>query len=137
MSADKHQTGTDPELQERLRRIGLVILIAGALAAALVFLRAGPDGAPASDRYELVNGVVYPVAPGESKSDAFQAEQLGGAANVVASEFREWLGSLWHGRKLAYTLAFLAFGGSLPCFFLAHRLAQLAPPEERSGPEGR
>jgi len=132
MSADRpeHQTGTDPELQARLRSIGLFILVAGALAAALVYLAAAPDGAAASARYELVNGVAYPVASGDNKLDTFQAEQLGGTANVVASEFREWLGSLWHGRKLAYTLAVLAFGGSLPCFLLAHRLAQLAPPDE-------
>jgi predicted MFS family arabinose efflux permease len=31
----------------------------------------------------------------------------GGEANVLAAELREWLGRLWHGRRLAGTLAVL------------------------------
>ena len=34
-------------------------------------------------------------------------EMVGGTANLVASDLTEWLGGLWHGRNLAYTLAVL------------------------------
>ncbi len=35
-------------------------------------------------------------------------EEYGGTANVLASEAREWLQGLWHGRRLAITIACLS-----------------------------
>ena len=34
-------------------------------------------------------------------------ELYGGKANLVASGLRQWFDSLWHGRRLAITVAFL------------------------------
>ena len=34
-------------------------------------------------------------------------QTYGGNANVLASEIRLWFASLWHGRRLAFTVAVL------------------------------
>jgi len=34
-------------------------------------------------------------------------QTYGGDANVLASEIRLWFASLWHGQRLAFTIAFL------------------------------
>jgi hypothetical protein len=107
----------DRALQARLRKIGAVVLVAGLFAAVLVYATAAPaDEASVAD----------------SKRNEYQMELIGGKSNLLATEIREWFGSLWHGRKLAHTLAFLTVGGSLACFFLAHRLNYLPPPDNRN-----
>ena len=35
-------------------------------------------------------------------------ELYGGKANVMASDMRQWLGTLWHGKRLAGTVAVLS-----------------------------
>jgi hypothetical protein len=110
-------SGKDRVLQARLRQIGFVVLVAGLLAAVLVYSMAAPaDEASTAD----------------SKRNEYQMELIGGKSNLLATEIREWFASLWHGRRLAHTLAFLSVGGSLACFFLAHRLNYLPPPDNRS-----
>jgi hypothetical protein len=101
------QADRDLVLQARLRVIGCCILVTGVLAAAFVAGRTsgGDDGSLAdSKRYE------------------YQMEILGGKSNLLATEFRDFIGSLWHGRRLAALLAVVSVGSSLACFFLAHRL---------------
>jgi len=34
-------------------------------------------------------------------------QTYGGDANLLASEIRLWFASLWHGQRLAFTVAFL------------------------------
>jgi hypothetical protein len=101
------QAERDLALQARLRVIGLCILAAGLLAATFVagMTASGDD-----------------VSGADTKRYEYQMEVLGGKANLLATEIREWLGSLWHGRRLAYTIACLSVGSSLGCFFVAHRL---------------
>jgi hypothetical protein len=43
--------------------------------------------------------------PTDSKQYQRQMELYGGKANVLAAELMRWLGSLWHGRRLALTVA--------------------------------
>ncbi len=87
--------------------IGLSILAAGLLAATFVagITSSGGD-----------------VSNPDTKRNVYQMEVLGGKANILATEIREWVGSLWHGRRLAYTLACVSVGSSLVCLLLAHRL---------------
>ncbi len=42
--------------------------------------------------------------PEETKQYLRTLELYGGKANVMATELRQWFGSLWHGRRLAYTV---------------------------------
>ena len=43
--------------------------------------------------------------PTDSKQYQRQMELYGGKANVLAADLMRWLGSLWHGRRLALTVA--------------------------------
>lgn len=124
MNAEEKQdlVERDLALQWRLRLIGICILAAGLLCAAFV------DGM-ASARDE---------GPGTvNKSYEYQMELIGGKSNLLATETRSWFASLWHGRRLAHTLAFVSVTSSLACFFLAHRLNHSPALSGRSGGNGR
>ena len=101
----------DAALRGRLRLYGAVILVTGLLSAAFVYRTAKPDDEHALEA-QLNN----------TKRYEYQMEVMGGKANILVAEIKEWFGGLWRGRGLARTLAFLSVGGSLACFFVAHRL---------------
>ena len=77
-----------------LRLLATAVLIVGLGSAAGIFLAAetAPEGAPGSD-------------PQDSKQYVRAMEYYGGKANLLAAELVQWLQSLWHGRRLAYTVA--------------------------------
>jgi len=80
--------------EERLRRLTIVLLLAGFGAAVVIFF-------VASQRPE--NPLGY--EPLETKQYRHDLEVYGGKANVLAAEFSEWFAGLWYGRNLAYTVA--------------------------------
>jgi len=82
--------------------------------------------------YTVDGGGSYAVRADDSKKYERQMEQISGKSGVLAAEFMDWLGSLWHGRKLAYTLGVLSVGSSLTCLFLAN-FQILGPPENPAG----
>jgi len=117
-----------PSPQRSFRLAGIVVLLVGWIAAALVYFTASgafdaaaPD--PAAD-YQLINGQVVRLPISASKREQQQLARLGGEASVHIVEFDSWLGSFWHGERLAWTLA----GGSaliaLGCFYLAGLAAE-------------
>jgi hypothetical protein len=71
---------------------------------------------------------VYVTSIHNSKKHLLELERIGGEAAVVAAEMTEWFNGLWHGRRLAATLAVLSVGASLLCF-LAGKLPPLNDPE--------
>ncbi len=83
-------------VQARQARIPLAILLAGFTVSLVIFLWAGPPSDRPGDR------------PEDSKKYLRQIEEYGGTANVLASEAREWFQGLWHGRRLAITIACLS-----------------------------
>jgi hypothetical protein len=109
------------QLQARRRFIALAILLAGLGSALMIYLTATP--APA-------NPLGY--EPEDSKPYLRQMEVYGGKANVLASEFRLWFESLWHGRRLAATVVFLTL--VLLLFFLVTTTP--LPPEAAAPPRG-
>jgi hypothetical protein len=102
----------DAALYARLRLVGLVILIAGLAAAAMV-----GAAAPAADAGADVDAKRY----------EYEMELVGGKSNLFAAQIREWFNGLLHGRGLWQLLAFISLSGSFMCFFLAHRLKRHAP----------
>jgi len=48
-----------------------------------------------------------------SKQYARQVELIGGKATVLATDLTRWFSELWHGRSLAYTVAFLTVVAAL------------------------
>ncbi|HMD60352.1 MAG TPA: hypothetical protein VKG78_02920 [Opitutaceae bacterium] len=116
-------SGGDAALRARLRLAGALILAAGLPSAAMVY-RAAPaeDGGP------------YAIMAADTKRYEDEMERIGGKSNRLATECRDWLASLLHGRRLARTLGAISAGGSLACFFLAHRLG--VPPREDRPADG-
>ena len=102
-----------------MQRIAAGILIIGLSASAIVLAMT-----PAEDD-ENAAGIVMPTVR-SSKKYRGDLERIGGKAAVAAAEFNDWFDGLWHGRRLAGTLAVLSIGASLLCF-LASRIP---PPDE-------
>ena len=78
----------------RLRIAAGAILIVGLVSAIGIYLSAAR---PADDMvaYEIEHSKQYQRA----------LELYGGKANVLAVELTQWFDSLWHGTRLAYTVA--------------------------------
>ena len=69
--------------------------------------------------------------PETSKKYLREMEVYGGKANVLASEFRKWFESLWHGRKLAVTVVCLTL-----MFLFLFLFASTPLPREEDAPLG-
>ena len=80
----------------RRRRIAAAILAAGLLLSIAIYWTAAPPPG---------NPLGYD--PEDTKQYLRQMQTYGGNANVLASEIRLWFDSLWHGRRLGFTVAFL------------------------------
>ena len=78
------------------RRVLGAILAVGLAASAVLYWRAAQPSP---------NPLGYD--PEDTKQYLRQMQVYGGTANVLASEIRLWFDSLWHGTRLAYTVAFL------------------------------
>lgn len=91
----------------RRRRLTGGILAAGLLASLVLFAAAsrgnGDEG----------------YGPNDSKQYLRQMEVYGGTANVLATDIREWFGSLWHGRRLAATVAVITLVSASAVWFLS------------------
>lgn len=118
---------TDPAPAEKrwpahakVRLAGMVILVAGLLAAIVVYLIAGSEAADLAGM-------------DANKQYQFQLERIGGKSAVLATEFNQWLGSLWHGTRLAWTLGVLAVVIALFCFWLAGLMAVEIPEDDTPG----
>jgi hypothetical protein len=78
----------------RLRFLAGAILAVGLAGAVLIYLAAASSPAD-SLGYD----------PEQSKQYLRTMELYGGKANVMAAELRTWFDGLWHGTRLAYTVA--------------------------------
>ena len=89
-------TKSAASIEARRRFVTRAILVVGfAAAAAAYFIAAARPENPLG--YD----------PMDSKKYLHDLQVYGGTANVVATEFREWVVGLWYGKNLAYTLAVL------------------------------
>jgi len=107
--------------QARVRAGTRAILILGIAAAVVIYLTAQPPP---------VNPLGYD--PLDTKKYLHDLEVYGGKANVLAAEFREWFDGLWHGKRLAFTVAVLTVIAALAFKFFA---TPLSPAPEATGAE--
>ena len=84
-------------LQARRKLIAAAIVLAGFTTAFAIYLIATPPPD---------NPLGY--RPEDTKQYLREMELYGGKANVLASEFRQWLEGFWYGRSLAFTVAFIS-----------------------------
>jgi hypothetical protein len=82
------------ELEPKRRRIVTAILLVGLVSALVIYLTA-PIIVPDPSGFD----------PQDSKQYLRQVESVGGKGNELATELRLWLESLWHGERLAGTVA--------------------------------
>lgn len=105
--------GSDPATRRsRIRRLTAAILTAGLGSAALVYVTAAPEAA---------NPLGYD--PMDTKKYLRDLEVYGGKVNVLATEFMRWFDGLWHGRSLAFTLAWLTVFAAAAFWWIARRRA--------------
>lgn len=106
----------------RVRLVKRAILAVGLASAVVIYLV--NDLWPGEAEFELEN----------SKKYLGDLEVYGGKANVLATEFRHWFSSLWHGKSLAFTVAVLSVFLALAYDFFA---TPLPPADEAdTGREG-
>ncbi len=106
----------------RHRVVPAGILIIGLLIAAGIYWNAvAAEANPLGD-------------PEDSKQYLREMQVYGGTANVLAGELREGFGSLWHGKRLAFTVAFLTIVSAGAGRFVTRRLPAPGEAEAGSGP---
>ena len=88
-----------------LRLIAVIILVAGWLGALVVYLAAAD---------ETGHALIYEF--GDSKMYRHELERFGGKAAVLADDLNRWFSSLWRGKRLAITVAFLSAALALLVF---------------------
>ena len=80
--------------RRQLRFVAATVLVVGFIGAVWIYLAAAPS---------TTDTLGYEPAP--SKQFPRSMELYGGTANVLAAELRAWFDGLWHGTRLAYTVA--------------------------------
>ena len=108
--------------QARVRAGAFAILAIGFAAAVVIYLTAQPPPG---------NPLGYD--PADTKKYLRDLEVYGGKSNVLATEFREWFDSLWHGKRLAFTVAVITLLAASSFMFFA---TPLPPNPEASGDQG-
>jgi hypothetical protein len=93
-------------LRTRPHLIPAVILLVGLGSAVVIYLTASNDSRDIAG-YEEAGGYLYPISPEDSKAYMRNLELFGGKTNVLAREFIRWFDGLWHGKSLAFTVAFI------------------------------
>jgi hypothetical protein len=107
--------------------ISAIILLVGLGSAFLIYQTAETDLSSVLG-YEIAGKSVYPIMPENSKMYKHDLELYGGKAAVLADEFRRWFVGLWHGKSLAFTVAFISIFISFVIFFVANHM----PPRLKS-----
>jgi hypothetical protein len=102
--------------QKRLYLAGVVALLAGLLAAVVIYaITPAPDSAVS----------MYSIADPRYQ---IELQRIGGDAAVMMAQLHQWFDSLWHGKALAYTVAVLGALVAGICFFIGYFFADEAPP---------
>ncbi len=89
----------------------LAVLLLGLCSAALIYLTT-EEGAESAAIQEMLM----------SKRYTHELLRFGGKAAVLFDEIDRWFESLWHGKSLGVTLAWISIFASLALFLLARRL---------------
>jgi hypothetical protein len=107
-------------LRKRLYAACVLVLVAGLACAGWIY--AGADDQPdLSGAYQIivVNGVAQPIAPNESKAYVRDLQRYGGKMALVFDDINRWWSSLWQGKSLALTVAFLTVVASCGLLLVA------------------
>jgi hypothetical protein len=104
-------------LQTRLYLISAIILLIGLSSSIWIYLTA--EKSKNFFGYEIAGGNAYLIMPENSKKYIHDLNLYGGNTAVLADEFNRWFVGLWHGKSLAFTVAFITIFIALGFFFVA------------------
>ena len=111
-------------LHRRVHQAGYWILGLGIATAVMIYM-AAVYAAPGGDVPNFT----------EDRGFNFALERLGGKAAVYLAAFNYWFASLWHGTRLAFTVATLSVVAALMCFWIADLLSYPDAIEPDASPE--
>lgn len=97
--------------RKKLYRAGVAVLLAGFIAAAIIYARAARPDSAAS---------MYAIADPRYQ---IELQRIGGNAAVLMAQFHQWFDGLWHGTALAFTVAVLGIAIAGVCFFIGYFFA--------------
>lgn len=100
-----------PPTAQVYRRIGSAILALALTASVAIFAFAPAEESPGILGLDVA-----------TKSQRLQMERMGGKTFLLFDQLTDWFGSLWHGRRLAFTIGLLGVGA----FVWSRRLADNA-----------
>jgi ABC-type phosphate/phosphonate transport system permease subunit len=110
------ETNNNQDRQKKVNIITVLIILVGFCSAVILYLTARePEENPLADQLE------------NSKIFNRSLELYGGKANLLATEFSRWFGTLWHGKSLAFTVMVISAVIAALFYFIASPL----PPEEK------
>ena len=121
---------TNAELKRWLRRSALGILVSGLCAALAIHLYA-EDLPDASLGYVVVDGVLYPLSTQDAKTYRREVQRFGGKAALIFDDFGRWFTSLWRGKMLAKTVAWIGTLAALMLYLLSNSLGPDPPGRDR------
>ncbi|HEX8988600.1 MAG TPA: hypothetical protein VF816_11625 [Rhodocyclaceae bacterium] len=101
--------------ERTMKALATLMLVTGLGVAAAIFVLAPAESTDV--------GGPYATTADNSKKYQLELRRIGGTAAVAAAEFNEWFDTLWHGRRLAGTVAVL----SIALWLLARLAARLPP----------
>jgi hypothetical protein len=105
-------TKEPPARHEVIRYWGVAVLVIGLATAALIYVLASEDR-DLEIAAEIASGRMY----------QHNLELMGGKLGVFLADFNDWFASLWHGKRLAGTIAVLAIVTGAGCFWIASLMA--------------
>ena len=114
-SNDVNPAAKRSPLQKRWYLAGKAVLLAGLIAAALIYASAAPPD-DAVSQYSAVDPR-YQI----------ELQRIGGNAAVLMAQLHQWFDGLWHGTALACTVAVLGIAIAGACFFIGHFFADDEP----------
>ena len=108
-----------------IHRAGIVVLVVGILSSIVIYVWAASHSSASS-------------APDFSADRRFnyEIERVGGKFTLYSAAFNRWLGTLWVGTTLAYTVAALSVVTALVCFWLADFMSYPALDDTPPPPKG-
>jgi hypothetical protein len=112
-----------------LNLIGAIVLVVGLLSAASIYLMARGESSGVLGYEDGGGSAAYPIMPDDSKQYIRGLQLYGGTANVLADELRRWFDGLWHGKSLAYTVAFITIVISAGLIYAANHLPPRPEPQ--------
>jgi hypothetical protein len=114
----------EPESGRHLKRCRLItagILLSGLGAAVAIYLTAAEAPVDPFAEYE------------QSKRFSREVQRMGGKMALVANEASAWFAGLWHGRRLAFTVACITLLIALGYYVIA---SGIKPGEDVGGTHG-